>query len=71
MANTQERRVEEALSQLVDRLLPIDPEENGDAADDRYYNALDRAKEIIERADTSAIPLDAQHVSEQIRKRCT
>ena len=49
MSKTTESRVQDALSQLVDRILVSNPGEDEDLADQRYCQALDRAKEVIDR----------------------
>ncbi len=49
MSKTREQRVEEALSQLVERTLPFNQNEDEAAADERYDNALDVVKDILDK----------------------
>ncbi len=49
MPQSVEDRVEHALSQLIEQLLPALPEEDEAAADEKYYDALNYATESIGR----------------------
>ena len=49
MDDEKAQRFEEALSSLVEVLVPPVPGEDEDAADDRHEDALDRARDIIEK----------------------
>lgn len=47
MSKTREQRVEEALLQLVEQILPFSGDEA--IADERYENALDVVKNILDK----------------------
>ena len=50
MSDDRERRIDDALSSLVDALLPVQQtEDNDDVTDDRREHALDIAKSTITR----------------------
>lgn len=49
MSKTQEERVEHALSQLLERILPTYPDEDEVAADERFEDAFNLAIEAIGR----------------------
>lgn len=49
MSKTREQRVEDALSQLVERIVPAYLDEDDEAAGERIRNALDFARGVIER----------------------
>ncbi len=51
MSKTREQRVDDALTQLVDRTLPSPQAEDDVAADERYYQALERARDVIDRCE--------------------
>ena len=48
MGDERARRFEDALSSLVDNLVPALEGENEETVDDRHDNALDLAKNIID-----------------------
>lgn len=48
MVDEKAQRLDDALSSLVDTLIPPLPEEDEAAADERHDNALDLARSIIE-----------------------
>ena len=49
MGDERAQRFDDALSSLVDILLPPLPDEDEDAADDRHEDAVDLARGIIDR----------------------
>ena len=48
MGDDKAQRLDDALSSLVDILIPVLPEEDEAAADERHDDALDLARNIIE-----------------------
>ena len=69
MGDEKAQRFEDALSSLVDVLVPALPDEDEDAADDRHDNALEHARNIIERQGSPAVVADVQHASDLIKKK--
>lgn len=49
MSHDREQRIGDALSSLVDTLIPIIDGEDDAVADERHDNALDLAKNLLER----------------------
>lgn len=70
MPGTAEQRVEEALSQLVERLQPTIEGEDEEAGNERYFRAFDTAQELIQNVSPPAIVADENHVAELIKRRC-
>lgn len=69
MSRSAQQRVEDALSQLVERLVPTVDGEDETAADDRFYQAFDFAKETIGQADPPDVVPDQNHVADLIRRK--
>ena len=69
MGDEKAQRFEDALSSLVDVLIPALPGEDEDTADDRHDNALEHARYIIERQGDPAIVADVQHAADLIKKK--
>lgn len=67
MSKTRDERVSDALSQLVDRALP--PNDDEAIADERFYRALDSARDIIERAEPTSIQPDVNHIADLIKRK--
>ena len=49
MGDDKAQRLDDALSSLVDGLIPVLPDEDEATADERHDDALDLARTIIER----------------------
>ena len=69
MPTSTQERIEDALQQLVERLVPVNEGESDEAADERYYKAFDSAKSIIENVAPPVIERDEHHVAELVRRR--
>lgn len=69
MPGSTQQRIEDALSQLVERLQPLVEGEDEAAADERYFNAYDTAKDLIDNVDAPAVAPDENHVAEIIKRR--
>ena len=69
MGDEKAQRFNDALSSLVDILIPGLPDEDEDAADDRHENALEHARNIIERKGSPAVVADVQHAADLIKKK--
>ncbi|KAL7276713.1 Microtubule-nucleating Tub4p (gamma-tubulin) complex component [Rhizina undulata] len=63
------QRIDDALSSLVESLIPAIAEEDDDAADARHDAALDRARAIVASHRQPSIVADVQHVSDLIKKK--
>ena len=71
MPSSAQQRIEDALSQLVERLQPTFEGEDEGLADERYFKAFDTAKELIEKVDAPTVAADENHVADLIKRRCT
>ncbi|KAK4941494.1 Microtubule-nucleating Tub4p (gamma-tubulin) complex component, partial [Elasticomyces elasticus] len=68
MSTSREQRVDDALSQLVERLVPLEADEDEAAADRRYDEALEFARAGMDS--TPALPAaDVNHVSDLVKRR--
>lgn len=68
MSRTREERVNDALSQLVDRALP--QTEDDPASDDRFYRVLDRVRDIVDNStNVPAVSADVNHVGDLIKRK--
>jgi len=47
MASTREQRVDDALQQLVSRLVPPNPDEDDEVDEQRWNDAIDLARDLI------------------------
>lgn len=52
MSHDREQRIGDALSSLVDTLIPVIDGEDDAVADERHDNALDLAKNLLERCES-------------------
>lgn len=68
MGDDKAQRFDDALSSLVDTLVPTLPDEDEDAADERHENALEYARGIIEKQGNSRVVPDVQHAADLIKK---
>ena len=69
MGDDRAQRFEDALSSLVDVLVPPLPDEDEDAADDRHDDALEQARRSIDSHGSPKIVADVQHASDLIKKK--
>lgn len=70
MSRTSQQRIDDAVSQLVERLLPTFEGEEDAAADERYFKALDNTKDVIDNTNAPEVVHDEGHIAELIRRRC-
>lgn len=70
MATFNRERVEHALNELLVRIVPEDPEEDEDQANERYDAAYDHAYRELSTAGDLPIVADINHVASQIDRRC-
>ncbi|KYG43565.1 hypothetical protein M433DRAFT_156562 [Acidomyces richmondensis BFW] len=69
MTSTREERVENALQQLLERLVPQYPGEDEAAADQRWDEANEVARKLIEREREPRVAEDVNHAAELIKRR--
>ena len=69
MSSPREERVENALQQLLERLVPQYPDEDEATADQRWDQANDIARTYIEREPELAVVEDVNHVADLIRRK--
>ena len=86
MGDDRAKRIDDALSSLVELVVPSSPREDQAVADDRHEDALALARSILERSyrlpirsifaefhsrhDDPAITSDVNHASDLIKKQC-
>ncbi|KAI9769259.1 MAG: Microtubule-nucleating Tub4p (gamma-tubulin) complex component [Geoglossum simile] len=70
MSDDRERRIDDALSSLVDALIPRrHTDDDDDISDNRHENALDFVKGIIDSQVAPAVISDVNHASDLIKKK--
>ncbi|KAG8529428.1 uncharacterized protein KY384_006065 [Bacidia gigantensis] len=69
MGDERGRRIDDALSHLVDNLVPVSDDENEDVADARHDQAVDLARNIIEGHNATSTTSDVQHAADLIKKK--
>ncbi|OCK76116.1 hypothetical protein K432DRAFT_385682 [Lepidopterella palustris CBS 459.81] len=69
MSKSQEERVEHALTQLLEHILPSYPGEDPAAADERFDDAFDFAFDSINSAGAPLIASNVNHVSDLIKHK--
>ncbi|KAI9881450.1 MAG: Microtubule-nucleating Tub4p (gamma-tubulin) complex component [Pleopsidium flavum] len=69
MADEKAQRIHDALSSLVDALIPTIPDEDEADADERHDNAVDLARSILDSRDGPAVVSDVNHASDLIKKK--
>ncbi|KAI9833591.1 MAG: hypothetical protein M1819_003544 [Sarea resinae] len=69
MSDDKARRIDDALSSLVDATIPSYPGEDEAIADERHDNALDLARNILERDSASGVVSDVNHAADLIKKK--
>ena len=71
MAAFNRERVEHALNELLVRVVPEDPNEDEEQADERYQAAYDHAFQELSTADEELpVVADINHIASQIDRRC-
>ncbi|KAL1610831.1 Microtubule-nucleating Tub4p (gamma-tubulin) complex component [Paraconiothyrium brasiliense] len=70
MASFNRERVEHALNELLVRIVPEDPDEDEDVANERYDIAYDHAYRELSGAGELPVVADISHVASQIDRRC-
>ena len=61
----------DALNQLVERTIPYDELEQDAAWDDRYYRAVEAAREILRDDSPPSVVGDVHHEGDLIKRKCT
>ncbi|KAK3115646.1 Microtubule-nucleating Tub4p (gamma-tubulin) complex component [Teratosphaeriaceae sp. CCFEE 6253] len=70
MATTREERVDNALQQLIERLIPAQlPNENEAAADQRWDDANELARDLLDRDPEPGMADDVNQAADLIRRR--
>jgi len=69
MTSTREERVENALQQLLERLVPQHPGEDETTADQRWDEANEVARDLIEREPEPRVAEDVNHAADLIKRR--
>lgn len=70
MANFNHERVHHALNELLVRIVPDDPEEDEDTANQRFEEAFEFAFKELESAEEPAVVPDLNHVTGLIDEKC-
>ncbi|KAI9738322.1 MAG: Microtubule-nucleating Tub4p (gamma-tubulin) complex component [Cirrosporium novae-zelandiae] len=69
MAEERAKRINDALSSLVDSLIPVYPDDDEEVADERHDNALELARHVVESGASSAQTTDVNHAADLIKKK--
>ncbi|KAK5117037.1 hypothetical protein LTR62_006758 [Meristemomyces frigidus] len=70
MPSTREERVDDALQSLLERLIPPQFEDEAEAlADQRWDEANELARDLIDREPEASIADDVQHAADSIKRR--
>ncbi|KAK5133758.1 hypothetical protein LTR08_007408 [Meristemomyces frigidus] len=69
MTSTREERVDNALQQLLERLVPQYPDEDEATADQRWDEANEVARDLIDRDPEPSVAEDVNHAADLIKKR--
>jgi gamma-tubulin complex component 3 len=70
MAHFNHERVHHALNELLVRMVPDDPEEDEDAANQRFEEAFEFAFKELEAAEEPSVVSDLNHVAGLIDEKC-
>jgi hypothetical protein len=70
MASFNRERVEHALNELLVRIVPEEPDEDEEVANERYDAAYDHAYRELSDAGDLRVVADINHVASQIDRRC-
>jgi gamma-tubulin complex component 3 len=71
MAGVNQQRVEHALNELLVRIVPDDPNEDEDAANQRFEEAFDFALNELATAGEPDVVPDINHIGSLIERRGT
>lgn len=69
MGDDKAQRFDDALSSLVDTLIPTLQDEDEDAADERHEQALEHARDVIARQGDPRVVSDVQHAADLIKQK--
>ncbi|KAH9875626.1 hypothetical protein IAQ61_003090 [Plenodomus lingam] len=69
MATLHRERVQHALNELLVRIVPEDPEEDEDTANQRFEDAFDFAMETLTGAGDAALVPDVHHIASLIDQK--
>ena len=69
MSTTREERVENALQQLLERLVPQYPDEDEAQADQRWDDANDVARNLLTEQQEPSVAEDVNHAADLIKRR--
>ncbi|CAZ80834.1 unnamed protein product [Tuber melanosporum] len=69
MTEERNQRIDSALSSIVEAIIPANPDEDDEIADERHEAALERARAMIKSHGQPSIVPDVQHISDIIKKR--
>ena len=69
MSKTREQRVDDALSQLIERLTPYLEDEDEASADEKFQTNLEHARNSLDTNAAPAVAQDVGHVSELIKRK--
>lgn len=69
MATFNRERVEHALNELLVRIVPEDPNDNEDAANERFNDAFDYAIDTLSAAGDPSVVPDVDHIADLIDRR--
>lgn len=70
MASFNRERVEHALNELLVRIVPDDPDEDEDLANERFDTAYNFAYDELSNAGPLPVVADINHVASLIDRRC-
>ncbi|KAK3077657.1 hypothetical protein LTS18_009651, partial [Coniosporium uncinatum] len=69
MSKSTEERVQHALQQLLERIVPTYPDEDDVTADERFEEAFNVASDIIESTGDSPLSSDVNHAADLIKRK--
>ncbi|KAF1987542.1 hypothetical protein K402DRAFT_375659 [Aulographum hederae CBS 113979] len=69
MSKTQEERVQHALQNLLERIVPTYPDEDEATADDRFEDAYNFASDVIASSKDTTLASDVNHAADLIRRK--
>lgn len=69
MTSARQERVDNALQQLLERLVPQYPDEDEAAADQRWDEASEIARDLIDREPEPSVAEDVNHAADLIKRR--
>ncbi|EON98199.1 putative spindle pole body component alp6 protein [Phaeoacremonium minimum UCRPA7] len=69
MSHERENRIYNAIDSLIAHIIPTDPEEGDDAAQERHDNCFELVKTILDSPISPAISSDVNHASDLIKRK--